>query len=81
MSVRVLLFAELKDIIGSHSIELDVEKGMSVEQILCQALGDHPQKKIWQDHVLYAVNEEQVAKDHIAQDGDVVALMPPMTGG
>lgn len=72
--VSVRLFAGLRERAGVARLELDdVARAGDVWARL--DLGDEP------GGLLYAVNREYVDRSHELQDGDEVALIPPVSGG
>ena len=73
MTVRVRLFAGLRERAGWAQRELDVSSIAEVWPAL--GLGDEPRG------LLYAVNKEYATRDQALADGDEVALIPPVSGG
>jgi molybdopterin synthase catalytic subunit len=71
--VTVRLFAGLREQAGWSSREEEADRVSEVWGKL--GLGDEP------DGLLYAVNKEYAEKDASLSDGDVVALIPPVSGG
>ena len=72
-TVTVRLFAGLREQAGWSTRELDAARVSDVWAKL--GLGDEP------DGLLYAVNKEYAEKTAELSDGDVVALIPPVSGG
>ncbi len=73
MTVRVRLFAGLRERAGWAQREIDVSSVADVWPAL--GLGDEP------NGLLYAVNKEYAPRDQVLTDGDEVALIPPVSGG
>ncbi len=73
MTVRVRLFAGLRERAGWAQREIDVSTVAEVWPAL--GLGDEP------TGLLYAVNKEYATRDQGLADGDEVALIPPVSGG
>ncbi|HET9324441.1 MAG TPA: molybdenum cofactor biosynthesis protein MoaE [Gaiellaceae bacterium] len=73
MSVRVRLFAGLRERAGWSEREVDVATVAEVWGEL--GLGEEP------EGLLYAVNHEYAARSARLQDGDEVAVIPPVSGG
>ena len=74
MRVHVKLFAGLRERAGWSERELDgVDRLGDVWRAL--QLGEEP------EGLLYAVNKEYADRDDPLADGDVVALIPPVSGG
>ena len=73
MTVRVRLFAGLRERAGWAQREIDVSSVAEVWPAL--DLGDEPKG------LLYAVNKEYATRDQALSDGDEVALIPPVSGG
>jgi MoaE-MoaD fusion protein len=72
--VTVRLFAGLRERAGRPLLELDdVTRVEDVWAAL--GLGNEP------PGLLYAVNREYVERSHGLEDGDEVALIPPVSGG
>jgi MoaE-MoaD fusion protein len=71
--VTVRLFAGLRERAGWSQREIDAERVADVWSAL--ELGDEP------EGLLYAVNREYARPDQTLTDGDVVALIPPVSGG
>ena len=71
--VTVRLFAGLREQAGWSTREEDADRVSDVWARL--GLGDEP------DGLLYAVNKEYAEKTAELSDGDVVALIPPVSGG
>jgi molybdopterin synthase catalytic subunit len=72
--VSVRLFAGLRERAGTGRLELD--DVASVDDVWSKlGLGDEP------PGLLYAVNRAYVERGHVLQDGDEVALIPPVSGG
>jgi molybdopterin converting factor subunit 1 len=80
MTVTVLLFASYADIVGRSEIELDVESGATVKDVIAQvrALGDAHRLP---PTPMVAVNEQYASRDRELHAGDEVALIPPVAGG
>jgi molybdopterin synthase catalytic subunit len=73
VNVRVRLFAGLRERAGWSQREVDAS---SVGDVWAQLdMGDEP------DGLLYAVNRRYAERDQPLQDGDEVALIPPVSGG
>jgi MoaE-MoaD fusion protein len=71
--VTVRLFAGLRERAGWSSREVEADRVGDVWAKL--DLGREP------EGLLYAVNREYAPVDHALADGDVVALIPPVSGG
>jgi len=71
--VTVRLFAGLRERAGWSQREIDADRVADVWDAL--DLGDEP------EGVLYAVNKEYAPVDQELANGDVVALIPPVSGG
>jgi MoaE-MoaD fusion protein len=81
MHVRLLFFATLKDIIGAREMQLDVPAGSTVADVLTHLEGSYPRMKDYRPVVLTAINEEYVERGTRIEDGDEVAIFPPVSGG
>lgn len=80
MTVTVLLFASYADAVGRSSLELDLESGATVHDVIEQirGLGDAAQLP---PVPMVAVNEQYASRDRELREGDEVALIPPVAGG
>jgi len=82
MRVRVLYFAILKDLFRRDQEEIELAAGTTVAGLL-QALrerGVESAGRVWSSMAV-AVNQEYASVDSVLQDGDEVALLPPVSGG
>ena len=76
MRVSVRLFAALRERAGARERDLDLDDGATVADVWERLdLGSEP------SGVLYAVNREYVDRSAALAEGDVVALIPPVSGG
>jgi molybdopterin synthase catalytic subunit len=76
VTVRVRLFAVLRERAGSDSVELDLPPGARVADAL-EAVA-HLAGGL---SLVLAVNREYADRDVVLHDGDELALIPPVAGG
>lgn len=74
---KVMFFAHLRDAVGEESVSLDFTGKTIAEAkvILSEQYG------VNLDTVMAAVNEEFASDEDVLSDGDVVAFIPPVSGG
>ena len=80
MHIKMLFFGAVKDITSNNSIDLEVDKDVNIEalvDLLQQKFSDFPSI----DNFTVAVNETYVEKDFVLRDNDIVAIIPPVSGG
>lgn len=81
MTVRILLFAGLRERLRNDWVELELPEGITVAELLA-ALGDaHPTLRELLPLCRVAVAQEFVAAGHRVRAGDEVAVIPPVSGG
>ena len=81
MNVKVLFFANLKDIAGQASLEIEVEDGATVSDVKTIIVESFPKLKEVIEKIFISLNQEMAVKDDILKDGDEVGLLPPFSGG
>ena len=77
MRVRVLYFGILKDIVGYPSEILELPAGTRVSALLTCV----PKLREFVPSLAVSVNQEYAGPQVQLQDGDEVALLPPVSGG
>ena len=77
--MKILYFAEIKDILEKTSEEIDLSYDITVDEFLTDLFERYPQIKDKQFQI--AINEEFVQQDDIVHPNDTVALIPPVSGG
>jgi molybdopterin converting factor subunit 1 len=85
MRVKVLYFAVLRDLCGQVAEEIELPTGESVGGLLKllesrSVTGKAVANKVW-SAIAVAVNQEYAQGSLVLQDGDEVALLPPVSGG
>lgn len=81
MTIRVRLFAILRDRAGAAETSLDLPPGSTVAQALAPLLGQLPSLGPDLPRCGYAVNHAYVPPHTVLHDGDELALIPPVSGG
>jgi molybdopterin converting factor small subunit len=79
--VRVQFFSQLKEIVGASEIMLDLPDGTSVANLLTRLYRDFPELEKWDRRLLVGAGLDFVARDHVIQPNDEIAIMPPVQGG
>ncbi len=81
MKIDVLYFSSLKDKIKKNKESIEIKENSNLTDLINFLKEKHPEISQNLDNVMVAVNEEYVDKDYILKNGDVVALIPPVSGG
>jgi molybdopterin converting factor subunit 1 len=82
VNVVVFYFAALRDLLGRAEERLELPEGIRCVADLARHLSQrHPQLEPHLGSVRFAINESFVDLAAPLANGDVVALIPPVTGG
>jgi molybdopterin converting factor subunit 1 len=81
MQIRVLYFGVLKDFFECSGKSIEMEEGASVADLLKVQRGSAKGGDALWDSIAVAVNQEYARVTDVLQDGDEVALLPPVSGG
>lgn len=81
MHINLLLFATIKTQTGQAKLTLTLDDGASVQDAKSALTERYPHAAAAIRAAIAAVNEEFAQADVILQDGDTLALFPPVSGG
>jgi molybdopterin converting factor subunit 1 len=81
MTVRVRLFAILKDRAGVEQAELELPDGASVGDAVDAVARRYASLSPLLARTAAAVNRAYARRDDALSDGDELALIPPVSGG
>ena len=81
MRVQVLFFGQLKEWLGREAETLTLPQPASVQQVLEHYAQAAPQVRALLPALAVAVNQVFAAASHPLNEGDEVALLPPVSGG
>ena len=81
MRIRVLLFGQLKDIVGQREEILEMEPGTKLASLVERYADRFPKFQALSSSIACSVNEEYAVVTATLRDGDEVALLPPVSGG
>ncbi len=79
--MKVQFFSQLKEIVGTSELTLDLPDGTSVAELLARLYRDFPALAQWDRNLLVGVGVDFVARDHPLRPSDEIAIMPPVQGG
>lgn len=94
MKVKVLFFASIRDLTGVSEVVLDVDASSTVLDVikrLAELYGDEFRGYVFRDelslnpHIRLALNGDYLDSSRVGEfrlgDGDVIAVLPPVSGG
>jgi molybdopterin converting factor small subunit len=81
MKVRAEFYSRLKEIIGASPLEFSLPEDATVNDLFEQLQAGHPQLRDFEKSILFGIGLEFVDREHRLNDGDTVAIMPPVQGG
>ena len=79
--MRIQFFSQLKEIVGASELTLDLPNGTSVADLLTRLYRNFPELQKWDRGLLVGAGLDFVARDHVIQPNDEIAIMPPVQGG
>jgi molybdopterin synthase sulfur carrier subunit len=80
MKVKVLYFSQVKDKIGKNEEEVEFE-GKTLKDLVDVLVNKYPNIKDILKRSMFAVNESYETMDYNLQDSDIIAIIPPVSGG
>lgn len=81
MRIRVLLFGQLKDIVGKPEETLNLAPGTSLSDLVADYGHRFAQFQPLAGSIACALNQEYAPASALLKDGDEVGLLPPVSGG
>lgn len=81
MQVTVKLFARLREVVGSEQLVHELEEGATLGDLLQELYVQFPDLRELATRTFVALNHQLATPSSPLQDGDEVALFPPVSGG
>jgi molybdopterin synthase catalytic subunit len=81
MTIRVLCFAAVREIVGKRELVMEVPDGITAEELFRRLAEAHVGLGEVVPSLRAAVNREYAAATQVLRNGDEVALIPPVSGG
>lgn len=80
MKIKVLLFGIIKDVINHNNLEINLPNNSTILNLKEELFKSYPELKTNKNFTV-AVNEVYENNTCILQKNDIVALIPPVSGG
>ena len=79
--VRVEFYSRLKEIVDASVLVLSLPEKATVNDLFKQLQKSYPQLRDFEKSTLFGIGVDFVERNHGLQDGDTIAIMPPVQGG
>lgn len=80
MKIQLLLFGIATDLLNTSSVNLDVSNNCTIASLKKEVATKYPQLKNINSYAI-AVNETYASDETVLKENDVVAIIPPVSGG
>jgi molybdopterin converting factor small subunit len=81
MKVRAQFYAQLRDLVGSREIDVDLPEGATVRDLLEQVYAQQPKLRLHDKSILIGAGVEFVERNYRLKPGEEISVMPPVQGG
>lgn len=81
MRLTVIAFAQLRERLGTETLELELPAGATAAELLELLLVEQPALVPFRESLLLARGAEMLQPGSALVDGDTLALYPPFSGG
>ena len=81
MKIQVQFYAQLRDLVGTSALDLDVHEGATVNEVIEKVYELKPPLRAQDKTTLVGSGVDFVERNHVLADGEAIALMPPVQGG
>jgi molybdopterin converting factor subunit 1 len=79
--IRVLFFGGAKDVAGTNALTLSLESPATLKEASIVLFEKFPELRRFGRSLLFAVNQEYAKPETEINDGDELAVFPPVSGG
>ncbi|MDI3270287.1 MAG: molybdenum cofactor biosynthesis protein MoaE [Bacillota bacterium] len=79
--MTILYFGRAAELAGRRREEREGQSPWKVGELLAELSLSYPHLKDFLPYLAVAINESYASRDQLLQDGDEVALLPPVSGG
>lgn len=80
MQIDILLFGIVREKFGESRIKRNFDQNPTVENIVTMMKSEQPSLK-GLNSLLVAINDEYAENQQLVKQGDIVAIIPPVSGG
>lgn len=80
MKIKTLFFGITTDLVGDTNLDIEVDEIATVAAFKTLLKNNHPQLENINSYAI-AVNESYANDDLVLKENDVVAIIPPVSGG
>jgi MoaE-MoaD fusion protein len=81
IKITTLLFGQAREMVGAADLEIEVAQPATVASAWAALVAEHPKLAAMERSLLFAINEEYAIREQALNDGDRLAVLPPVSGG
>jgi len=81
MKVRAQFYAQLRELVGNHELEVEVPQDATVRELLEKVYAQKPSLRGHDKSILVGAGLEFVDRNYKLKPGEEIAIMPPVQGG
>ena len=81
MKIHVQFYAQLRDLVGTRELDIDLLEGATVHDLLAEIYAQQPALRPHDKSILIGAGVEFVDRNYQLKPGQEIAIMPPVQGG
>jgi MoaD family protein len=81
VKIQVQFYAQLRDLAGRQTLDVDLAEGTAVSDLLEQIYRKAPVLRSHDKSILVGAGVEFVDRNYRLKSGDEISIMPPVQGG
>jgi molybdopterin converting factor small subunit len=81
MKVRAQFYAQLRDLVGSREMDIDLAEEATVGDLLDQIYAQQPKLRAHDKSILIGAGVEFVDRNYKLSPEEEISIMPPVQGG
>ena len=81
MKIHVQFYAQLRDLIGTRELEVELAEGATVRDLLEKIYAQQPVLRAHDKSILIGAGVEFVDRNYELKPNEEIAIMPPVQGG
>lgn len=80
MQIKILLFGIVSDMVGKSSLQMELKSGSTISDFKTLLTQTYTELQNYETYAV-ALNETYALDSTIIKDQDVIAIIPPVSGG